>query len=895
MVDSMTTRRAPRLLPGLVLVLLLGLAGAVVWAQPPPPPLPGGPDAPPPPAAPGAEQTAVETPAAPAQAPGQPPAEGAAPPAGQQPPAGQNGGTPTPPDANKTTPGDPENLPREQPEGTISMTFENADINAVLRALSEIWGKTVAIHPTLKGTMTIISPGNVTPAESLEILRTALNVHGYSILGELNEETKVMEIWPKAEASNLGGAVQSGNDPAEVTSDIRPVTQVMEMQYQRARQVAETLKPLLSKENSSIIALDDSNRLVITDSGANVKRLMEIVALLDQVPEDRRTVDVVRLVHANATEVQRLLNDLFSNPLGAIGQQLARGGGRMPGMPEGGNIMDMIGALRATDQMRVTADTRTNSLVLFGPPEMLTPLRETILQLDQDVSRQVVYKRYPLQFADAAQVANSLNQVFQTPEGSGRQPIWFSRWGQQQPDRGFTGLRENQVVADLRTNSLMITATPENHRVYEDLIRGLDLPSMVQDVVEVVPLEFAAAADVEDSLRRLLRGSQSNRGFMFFVFGDARGTDSPLEQLRDVTIVAEGTSNSLVVSGPGEALPTVRRLIAGLDQPQAQVYISVIIADVTLTDGQQLGVELSWNRAPYAEGSASSNFNLNSAVPQGIRYALFHEDFSLLLRALHDNQKVKVLSTPHVTGLNNQPASISIGQRFPFPRSQSDTISGNVVANFDLQDIVIQLDVLPRVSLGSRMVTLNVDQQIDELTGTVRQGNFDLPLIATRRANTDVMVESGQTVVIGGIIRDKEDKRRTGIPILQDIPIIGGLFRSTAHRTERTELMVFLTPFVVTTNEQLRAISEQRQQSLDEEFPQLREYLARQQQLGDETPPPTIAPAPEPRPIPLPEPTPQTLPGTTAPGAAASAAPAAALPEPDRRLGPPLPAHLAGG
>ena len=768
----------------------------------------------------------------------------------------------------KTRPFDPENLPKEN-KGLISMTFENAEIGAVLRALSTIWGKTIALHPSLQGAITVISAKDVTPAESLEIMRTALNVQGFTLIGGLDEKTKILEVWPRRDAANQGTIVQEGNDPEKVVANIQVITQVVSIRYLPARTLGETLKPLLNKEHASIVTLEDSNSLVITDTGINIKRMLEIITLVDKLPDDRRSVEVVRLVHANATEVQKLLNDIFSNPLAALQRQLQGGGGGrgggFGGMPGGGEgVMQMLqsGSMKATDTIKITADTRTNSLVLYGPPETLKTLRETITQLDQDVSRQVVFKRYSLQFADAAQVSSSLNQLFQQPEGSaGRMPSWFRRWGQnngEQPDRGFTSLKENLVVPDLRTNSLLITATPENQRIYEELIRSMDQPSQVQDVVEVIPLEFAKAATVQQSLSRLLRGSNNDRGWMFFIFGDSRSTDSPLQQLRDVTVVAEDTSNSLILSGPAEALPTIRRLVAGLDQPQAQVYISVIIADVTLTDTQQLGVELSWSHAPLKGDTAATNFDLNQNVSQGIRYALVHDEFSALLRALSDKQRVKVLSTPHVTGVNNKQATISIGQRFPFPSNMSESQGGNVVASFDLKDIVVKLDVLPRVSLGSQMVTLSVDQQIDELTGTVKQGNFDLPLVATRRATTDVMVESGQTVVIGGIIRDKVDKQRTGVPILQDLPIIGSLFRSTKDRNERTELMVFLTPFVVTTEDQLRAISEQRQLQLDTEFPQLKEYLRSQEQLGGEKPPRPQPPAPEPRPMPRTDPTPRT-------------------------------------
>lgn len=772
-----------------------------------------------------------------------------------------------PESTGKTRPYDPDNLPKPaKDKNLISLSFENADVASVLKALSEIWGKPITLHPDLTGTMTVVSARDVTKAESFEIMRAALNVRGFTLVGSLDEQSKLVEIWPRKDALGQGSAVMEGSDPSKVPAEARIITQVVPLKFMQARIMADTLQPLITKGLASIVPLESANALVITDNSANVKRLLEILQMVDKVPEDRRVVEVVALKNASAVDVQKLVGDLYADPLGG----LTRGaGGRGGGMDFGGQPPAMImqalaqGAAKANEAVKVIADTRTNSLVLYGPAERVAKIKEIINQLDQDVSKQIIARRFKLQFADAAQVAQSLNQVFQQPEGgAGRTPIWFRRYrggGEDQPERGFTSLKENLVVPDLRTNSLMVTATAENMRLYEEMIRSLDQQTEVQTCVEVVPLEFAKAATVEASLRRLLRGSQTDRGWMFFVFGDSRSTDSPLEQLKDVTVVSEETSNSLIISGPGDALPTVRRLVAGLDQPQAQVYISVIIADVTLTDMQQLGVELSWTKLPFKGDTLSSNFSLETAIPNGVRYSLVHKEFQALLKALTDNQKVKVLSTPHITGLNNKAATISIGSKYPFPKSQSEGTGGQVVSNFDLQDIVVQLKVTPRVSLGSQMVTLDVDQQIDELTGTVLQNGYNLPLIATRRANTQVMVETGQTVVIGGIIRDKKEQQKTGVPLLSKLPLVGPLFTRTKDHTERTELMVFMTPFVVTTEEQMRRIKDARQQELDQEFPGLREQMQRDQGLyGAETPPKGTPVAPGPKPKPPVEAIPQT-------------------------------------
>ncbi len=792
---------------------------------------------------------------------------------------GQPGGQPGQPGGQPGQPGaggpvvDPDNLPRRR-DMLVSMSFVNADIGAVLQALSEIWGESISPHPELTGAITVVSAKDVTVEESFEIMRSALNVRGFTMVGTLSDDLKMIEIWPRTRAVGRGGDVQVGADPEEVEIGPDVITQVVPLRYVRAKTMAESLKPLIVQESASLVGIDETNTLIITDTSANVRRLLQIISTLDAVPEDRREVAVVALRNGNATEVQSILTSLYADPVGSLQRRLQ---GRDPNQAMQVIQMLQAGLIDPSDQVKITADARTNSIVLFATPEVVEQLRTVIAELDKDVTTQVSFRTFQLQFAEAQSMADRLADVFPQPEGiSGRSglPSFFGRFGgfgRQQATPGFTSLRENLVVADVRTNSLLITATPENMLVYEDLIRAMDKPGDLQDVLEVVSLEFAAAQTVQQTLNQLLRGGGGGGGFFFFLFGGgAQQRESPLQQLRDVTVVAEAQSNTLIISGPAASLPQVRRIIQALDQPQAQVYISVIIADITLSDSESLGVEMAWLKAPGEDDRAESVFNLDTAISQGIRYALVGSEFQALLRALSDRNKVKVLSTPHITTLDNVEAEISIGQQFPYVSSATEQTGGNFRTTTEFKDIVIRLQVTPRVSLGSRMVVLDVNQTIDELVDILESGGFEQPLIATRTANTEVMVESGQTIVIGGIIRDRESERSVRVPILGDLPLIGPLFRRSEQSNERTELMVFLTPFVVTTDEQLDRIRRMRQEQVGETLPAINDYLREQEGLREILPePPGDTPA-EPEERPLDEPTPSTEPTARAPRPARS-------------------------
>lgn len=807
-------------------------------------------------------------------------------PGGEQP--GQPG-QPAQPTQPQQHPGatDPDNLPRLR-DNLVVMTFENADLSAVLRALSELWGKPIAASPELTGNITVLAPADVTVPESFEIMRSALNVRGFIMQGDLTDDTTVIRILPRKELVGRGGEVQVGRDPATVVQTENVITQVVPLHYVRAATVASALESLISKDNANIVAIDDTNTLIITDQAENVRRLLEVIAAIDDIPQERRELLVIPLENANAQDIQQLLVNIYSDPVGALARQLQGAGRQNPQAQQ--TIIQMLqaGAIDPTSGVRITADTRTNALVLYGPPEVLAQLEPVVRQLDRNITQQVIFRKFELRYADAASVAEDLNLLFPQPQGSAQAtPIFFRRrgGGSDEGRAGFTSLKENLVVPDARTNSLLVTATPDNMRVFEELIRSMDQPTELHQVVEVIPLEFADARQVQQALTQLLRGSSGSRGFFFFLFGGQRNQDSPLERLREVTVVASQETNALIVTGPSESLPEVRRIIDSLDQPQAQVYISVIIADVTLSDAETLGVEMSWLKAPFSDSSATTDFDLDTNVPQGIRYALVSTEFQALLRALTDRNKVKVLSTPHITTLDNAPATISIGTQFPFPQT-NESSGGTVQTSFDFKDIAIELEVVPRVSLGSQMVVLDVAQTIDELTGTIRQGNSEVPLIATRRADTRVMVESGQTIVIGGIIREREEKLQSGVPVLQDIPILGNLFRRTRTANERTELMVFLTPFVVTTDEQLQRIRLSRQKELAASFPQVEKYLEQQEMYREDRPPEPLAPAPEPQPLPAPTPVPEASLGRNGTQISVMLGPPTPREEEPRPLGP---------
>jgi general secretion pathway protein D len=197
-------------------------------------------------------------------------------------------------------------------------------------------------------------------------------------------------------------------------------------------------------------------------------------------------------------------------------------------------------------------------------------------------------------------------------------------------------------------------------------------------------------------------------------------------------------------------------------------------------------------------------------LTRGLRYSVVGGDISAVLRALATDQRFNILATPRIFTSNNQAAEINIGQQVPYIISVRESDVGSQTFNYGYMDVGIILNVVPRIAQNG-LVTMDVQQEANELTGFT---SFNAPIIAQRTTSTQVSVADGQTVIIGGIIRDTETKSVNKVPILGDLPLLGSLFRSTDKTKSKTELMVFLTPRIVKNPTEAAAITEDQKKQL---------------------------------------------------------------------------------
>ncbi len=298
-----------------------------------------------------------------------------------------------------------------------------------------------------------------------------------------------------------------------------------------------------------------------------------------------------------------------------------------------------------------------------------------------------------------------------------------------------------------------------------------------------------------------LRQSESVQGASLPPTAGSAGATTTDEPGPDAstTIVADLATNSLVIRTEPPNYPILRATIEELDVRPPQVLLEVQVAEVTLDVGAQA----------YADSAISG---VQDLVLRTVR--LGEVDVRALIRALASDADVRLLSTPHVVALNNEEARILVGSQVPFTQSTRAGLDVVVDQTVQYRDVGVQLTMIPTINEDG-YVTFRMLQEVSALTAQNVEAALGASVISTREAETSAVVRNGQTVVIGGLIDEADEVVESGVPILKDIPILGYLFKNRQTRRLRTELAIFVTPYVIMTDSDAQSIYERVRGDMD--------------------------------------------------------------------------------
>lgn len=294
-------------------------------------------------------------------------------------------------------------------------------------------------------------------------------------------------------------------------------------------------------------------------------------------------------------------------------------------------------------------------------------------------------------------------------------------------------------------------------------------------------------------------------------------------------IVPNEENNSLLIYANGEEYEFIREVLGKIDRPVAQVMIEAVLAEVTLSDSLRFGLQWLFN-------SDNSSFTLSdagAAVPlsvfPGFSYVYAGTDARVVLNALQARTNVRVLSAPKLMVLNNQTATLQVGDQVPIVTQQGQSTVGAgspIVNTVELRDTGVILQVTPRVN-ESGTIILDISQEVSDVVPTTTSG-IDSPTIQQRRISSTVATQSGRMIALGGLIRESTTRGKRGIPLLSQIPVLGAAFGTTTRDRRRTELIILLTPIVMRTPGETQAVTDDLIDGLDQVKPLVRDHLARQ-------------------------------------------------------------------
>ncbi len=313
-------------------------------------------------------------------------------------------------------------------------------------------------------------------------------------------------------------------------------------------------------------------------------------------------------------------------------------------------------------------------------------------------------------------------------------------------------------------------------------------------ITHIIPIKFASTQDLKQQLLPMLS--------------------------KDGSMITDERTNSLLVTDTAPHVRHLLRAIAKLDIRTPEVLIEAMIMEIELTDEFKLGVEWAYQGSAHTDNHAftvnsSQNFSVASAITEGLTYGVLRDDghVSATLQALSTDKKVNVISTPHIMALNNQPASIRVGEEVPVLSQTQNVVGGDTIRSYDYKSVAVELEVTPRIN-SDRDVLMKVHPLIKNILGY--DAVLNAPILGTREAQTTVLVKDGQTMVIGGLITDDRESSNGKIPILGDLPLIGSLFKNTDKSKDKTELLIFLTPRVVSTTEEAKALTVLKESEVQE-------------------------------------------------------------------------------
>ena len=676
----------------------------------------------------------------------------------------------------------------------VTLQYPNSDVADVLRLYETLTGKKLIMDNFVQGKVNIFIAKPIPREEAIRIVEINLLMNGYSLVPAGGDLVKV--IGTGKNPRNAGVPIIS--DESLIPPGEHVISFLFKLRFADPTELQQVLGQYLSPPQpyTSFLALPKSGSILVTENSSVIRGLVNIINQVD-IPPAEVVSEFIKLERADASKVVDMLKDIFEK--GNQPQTNTAGGVRnvrpgTPAPPQQPTYEPDLGSLTALSEdsivigkIKLAADVRTNRIHVITRPVNMPFVRRLIAEFDANVDFAKPVSR-PLRYISAADVLPVIVQALQEP-------------GSNQAGEGGANpnLQPGQQQQQQQRNRVNSTSASTN--------------------------EYGSGT------------ASGAQGFSEELSTQAVDTTPKAVTIGNAKIIADQRSNTIIILGNREVVVKVTKILDEMDVSAPQVALSTVIGELTLSDNQDFGIDYFSKFAAFNGGQGgiaggtnngagtaintqglTNITNLASAVASvgtGGASSIFlstGNGLSSIVRALDATKRFKVISRPTVFTSNNKKAIIASGTEIPVPVSTistgvSSTVNGLAQqSNIQFKKVALQLEVVPLIN-SEKEVSLDILQKLDSLTGanTVVDGN-SIPTISTRYIKTTVSAPNCSTIILGGLIIDNTDKGKTGIPILNRIPLIGGLFRNTSNSKMRQELIILMRPEVSLTKLDLKRL-----------------------------------------------------------------------------------------
>lgn len=640
----------------------------------------------------------------------------------------------------------------QTPAGDITLNFNLASLQDVADAiLGQILGLKYSIDPNLQTRVTIRTTRPMARSELLPAFENVLQSNGMALL----RVDGSYRIVPLGGGSATGPALAKGTIGG--AGGGAPGTHVIPLRYASARQLQKLLEPFVP--TGGVLQVDDARNVLLLSGARDIASFRRTIETFDVDWLRGMSYSLLSLKHGNATSVAQEVNEIISS----------------------GTEGSLSGIVRVIPIQRI------NAILLVSPQQAyIQRAKDWIERLDNGVDESAprIYV-YNVQNSRAADVAKVLSDMFggnvqtvQPAVSAGAIPKTMpgSTMTQIGSQAGTTGAVGSGASGGLPTGAITSTSPAA--------VGGSAPPPRSPAETAVATGAAATAASKGDS------GLQAR-------------------------IVADEKNNALVIMARPREYQMIEAALKRLDVLPQQVLIEATIAEVTLNDDLQFGLQWFFNNGRATTTLSTAASGAVAATFPGASTVLNWGDARVVLSALKEITNVNVVSAPQLMVLDHQTAMLQVGDEVPIAVQQARSVvdpDAPIVNSVQLRSTGVILKVTPRVN-GNGMATLEIEQEVSDVARTTTS-NIDSPTIQQRRIRSVVAAGDNQTIALGGLIRESKSNSRSGIPILQDIPLLGYLASTTSRASTRTELLILLTPRVVRNPEEARSVTEELQQRM---------------------------------------------------------------------------------